>query len=43
MTFEPLRGIHIHDLPADVVGPAATWRLGQYGAEIIKVDPPRAI
>ena len=35
MQFEPLKGIKILDLTAVVVGPVATWRLGQYGAEII--------
>jgi crotonobetainyl-CoA:carnitine CoA-transferase CaiB-like acyl-CoA transferase len=40
MTYEPLAGTRILDLTAVVVGPAATWRLGQYGAEIIKVENP---
>lgn len=38
--FEPLKGINILDLTAVVVGPVATWRLGQYGADIIKVENP---
>jgi crotonobetainyl-CoA:carnitine CoA-transferase CaiB-like acyl-CoA transferase len=38
--FAPLKGIKILDLTAVVVGPVATWRLGQYGAEIIKVENP---
>ncbi|MBO0934512.1 CaiB/BaiF CoA transferase family protein [Fibrella aquatilis] len=38
--FEPLKGINILDLTAVVVGPVATWRLGQYGADIIKVEHP---
>ena len=40
MQFEPLKGIKILDLTAVVVGPVATWRLGQYGAEIIKLETP---
>lgn len=38
--FVPLKGIKILDLTSVVVGPVATWRLGQYGAEIIKVENP---
>lgn len=40
MPYEPLNGTRILDLTSVVVGPAATWRLGQYGAEIIKVESP---
>jgi crotonobetainyl-CoA:carnitine CoA-transferase CaiB-like acyl-CoA transferase len=40
MKFEPLKGIKILDLTAVVVGPVATWRLGQYGADIIKLETP---
>ncbi|MEY4904571.1 MAG: hypothetical protein RLZZ292_2386, partial [Bacteroidota bacterium] len=35
-----LKHIKILDLTAVVVGPVSTWRLGQYGAEIIKVENP---
>jgi crotonobetainyl-CoA:carnitine CoA-transferase CaiB-like acyl-CoA transferase len=38
--FEPLKNIKILDLTSVVVGPVATWRLGQYGADIIKVENP---
>jgi crotonobetainyl-CoA:carnitine CoA-transferase CaiB-like acyl-CoA transferase len=40
MNFEPLKNIKILDLTSVVVGPVATWRLGQYGANIIKVEHP---
>ncbi|MGP9790955.1 CaiB/BaiF CoA transferase family protein [Roseinatronobacter sp. NSM] len=40
MSFAPLHKLKVLDLTSVVVGPVATWRLGQYGATVIKVESP---
>ena len=40
MSAGALSGLRILDLTSVVVGPTCTWRLAQYGAEVIKVEAP---
>src|SRR4029077_651190 len=40
MSHQPLTGLRVLGLTSVVVVPTCTWLLGQYGAEIIKVEAP---
>ena len=38
----PFAGLQVVDLSQGVAGPYAGMLLAQYGADVIKVEPPRA-
>jgi formyl-CoA transferase len=36
----PLEGLRVLDLASFIAGPVATTVMGDYGAEVIKIEPP---
>lgn len=36
----PLDGVRVIDITRVIAGPVATWFLGAYGAQVLRIDPP---